>query len=95
MTPEEATLSPNAFRWSRTATNFAARQIWERYENEPGGHIRLKGWTSVRDLDAEAQLLACPVCAAVVFDDGSTDLVWRHEEWHARTDCPIPDELKD
>lgn len=95
--PQAGADTPNADRWRRARAATAARPIWVRreLENEPGGHIELAGWKAVRDLDAETQLLACPVCAAVVFDDGASGLLDRHEEWHARTDCPIPAELDD
>lgn len=41
----------------------------------------------------------CPRCFAMVSADkdgtGHGDLTWAHEQWHAATDYPIPEELLD
>lgn len=68
------------------------------------GRPHLSGWrqTAIR-ADATRpggegwlEYSCCPVCAAMVVADETHaygDLTWEHEQWHARTDFPIPAEL--
>lgn len=65
------------------------------------GRPHLSGWrltaikgeaTGTRD-DGWLSYACCPICAAMVVADDSHaygDLTWEHEQWHARTDFPIP-----
>lgn len=71
---------------------------------EHEGRWHLSGWmkTALNVLDASSQPMyiavsICPRCRAVVFADEDLrrnaygNCEWAHEQWHARTDFPIPD----
>jgi hypothetical protein len=55
--------------------------------------IKGEGWGSD---DGWLAYASCPLCFAMVVAEkkaGHGDLTWAHEQWHARTDHPVPDEL--
>lgn len=67
------------------------------------GRWHLRGWmkTAIRGVptgprdDGWLSLSVCPRCYAVVIADDAHafgDNEWQHEQWHARTDYPIPSE---
>ena len=44
--------------------------------------------------DGWVALASCPVCGALVLAEGGhRDLTGAHQQWHARTDHPIPAEI--
>jgi hypothetical protein len=73
-------------------------------EGEHKGRAHLSGWMLSaipiqRFLPTESRWLAyasCPRCFAMVISDEHSsvgDLTWSHEQWHAATDFPIPDDV--
>lgn len=70
------------------------------------GRPHLRGWqlsaikgesTGSRD-DGWLAYAICPLCFAMVQADDRHaygDQTWAHEQWHARTDFPVPAELMD
>ena len=68
------------------------------------GRLHMAGWkldaikgesSGPRD-DGWLAFAHCPVCFAMVLADDRRaygDLTWAHEQWHARTDHPIPENL--
>lgn len=56
---------------------------------DDAGRPELDGWES-REI-GDLALLSCPLCGCTVLDDDG--LLRRHEEWHARTDFPVSDDL--
>jgi len=78
---------------------------WYRIPSgEHAGRLHMAGWRlsaikgegfGARD-DGWLAYASCPVCFAMVVAEkkaGHGDLTWAHEQWHARTDHPVPDEL--
>jgi len=48
---------------------------------------------AIHDRKLQHAVACCPVCFAMVVADKQRpygDLTWAHEQWHARTDYPIP-----
>jgi hypothetical protein len=68
---------------------------WFRVEAGPKkGELRIAGWVGFwlsSDLNW-ATFQVCPVCRAVISDSGEN--LRGHEQWHARTDFPVPEELR-
>jgi len=78
---------------------------WFRIPGGPDeGRLHMAGWklsaikgepTDFRS-DGWLSYGICPVCSAMVQADEKRvygDMTWDHEQWHARTDHPIPAEL--
>lgn len=69
--------------------------FWYRVKDDGprAGEVHLAGWDSLGGLNNGSggylPTSACPVCRALVPSSTKT----AHEQWHARTDCPIPDDL--
>lgn len=67
------------------------------------GRLHLSGWLGSAHLgvssgprdDGWLAFAMCPLCYAMVPTDqpGYGDLTWGHEQWHSRTDFPVPEEL--
>lgn len=78
---------------------------WFRIRSGPDeGRLHMAGWTlsaiktEPTDLRSDGWLsyAICPVCSAMVIADERQpcgDMTWDHEQWHARTDHPIPENL--
>ncbi|NUW45567.1 hypothetical protein [Nonomuraea rhodomycinica] len=67
-------------------------------EGAHAGRPRLQGWleTAVQTADGWLSYATCPRCFAMVQVSGTSgDQTWRHEEWHADTDFPIPARVRD
>ena len=72
---------------------------------EDEGRLHMVGWVhgAIKAEPAEVGddgwlcFAVCPVCHAMVLADDRRrsygDLTWAHEQWHARTDHPIPASL--
>jgi len=68
---------------------------------ENAGRPRLTGWTqspATRNIGRPemgwVEFSVCPLCSAMVaFSDSFGDMTWAHEQWHAATDFPVPDDL--
>lgn len=76
--------------------------LWFKIPSGPdAGRIRLRGWmlTAIGDPYHPSGLVAvgiCPLCSAMVMKDTEHaygDRTWNHEQWHAGTDCPVPESL--
>ena len=74
-----------------------AMQDGEWYVIQRGVHQgkwHLAGWMEGALDGGEGLAYAhCPVCHAMICADGDSsygDQTWAHEQWHARTDHPIP-----
>lgn len=70
---------------------------WFIIESGPNtGRPHLSGWleTAFKGEDGWLGYALCPRCHAMVPTHGTYgDQTWRHEEWHAATDLPIPEGL--
>lgn len=67
--------------------------IWFRIQSgEHAGRLHLSGW--LESAIGDVGIAICPVCAALVMsEEAYGDRQWAHEQWHARTDYPIPVDL--
>lgn len=78
------------------------KPMWFRIKSgEHEGRWHLRGWklSAIRGVptgpgdDGWLSLAICPLCYALVISDDKHaygDNTWGHEQWHARTDYPVP-----
>lgn len=82
----------------------AAAEWYVIGSGEHTGRAHMSGWqhTAIRTGDHHViesrwwSLALCPRCFAVVQADKKDvfgDMTWAHEQWHARTDHPIPPDV--
>lgn len=65
---------------------------------EHAGELHLIGWmeSAIQNADLSwVGIATCPRCFALVTVTGVYgDNRWAHEQWHARTDFPVPEHLQ-
>ena len=67
------------------------------HTGEYAGRLHMQGWmlSAIRTSDGWMPFATCPRCYAMVLTDTGHqgDWSWAHEQWHARTDWPVPESL--